>query len=61
MSKLRPELQSVLATLRGRIRRYVFLEGAALILAVLGGLFWFSQAVSDLQSLDEVFAVDEAA
>ena len=45
MSKLRPEIQSVLAILRGRIRRYVFLEGAALILAVLGGLFWFSLAV----------------
>ncbi|MFT5322857.1 MAG: hypothetical protein ACI8P0_000700 [Planctomycetaceae bacterium] len=45
MSDLRPELQSVLTQLRGRIRRYVFLEGAALILAVLGGLFWLSLAV----------------
>ncbi|NQV28764.1 MAG: hypothetical protein HQ518_30795 [Rhodopirellula sp.] len=45
MSDLRPELQSVLAQLRGRIRRYVFLEGAALILAVLGSLFWLSLAV----------------
>jgi hypothetical protein len=45
MSDLRPELQSVLTQLRGRIRRYVFLEGTALILAVLGGLFWLSLAV----------------
>lgn len=45
MSDLQPELQSVLAQLRSRIRRYVFLEGAALILAVLGGLFWLSLAV----------------
>ena len=45
MSDLRPELQSVLTQLRGRIRRYVFLEGASLILAVLGGLFWLSLAV----------------
>lgn len=45
MSDLRPELQSVLTQLRGRIRRYVFLEGVALILAVLGGLFWLSLAV----------------
>ncbi len=45
MSDLRPELQSVLSQLRRRIRRYVFLEGTALILAVLGGLFWLSLAV----------------
>ena len=45
MSDLRPELQTVLQQLRSRIRRYVFLEGAALILAVLGGLFWVSLAV----------------
>ena len=45
MSDLRPELQSILTQLRGRIRRYVFLEGAALIFAVLGGLFWLSLAV----------------
>ena len=45
MSDLQPELRSVLTQLRSRIRRYVFLEGAALILAVLGGLFWLSLAV----------------
>lgn len=45
MSDLQPELRSVLRQLRSRIRRYVFLEGAALILAVLGGLFWLSLAV----------------
>lgn len=45
MSDLRPELKSVLTQLRSRIRRYVFLEGAALVLAVLGGLFWLSLAV----------------
>lgn len=45
MSELRTELQSVLSQLRSRIRRYVLLEGAALILALLGGLFWFSLAV----------------
>ena len=45
MSELRPELQSILSQLRSRIRRYVFLEGAALILAALGGLFWLSLAV----------------
>ncbi|MGZ0168409.1 MAG: hypothetical protein ACKVHE_02530 [Planctomycetales bacterium] len=45
MADLRPELQSVLTQLRSRIRRYVFIEGAALILAVLGGLFWLSLAV----------------
>jgi hypothetical protein len=44
-ARLNPELQNVLTQLRGRIRRYVFLEGTALILAVLGGLFWLSLAV----------------
>ncbi len=43
--QLNSELKSVLTQLRSRIRRYVFLEGAALILAVLGGLFWLSLAV----------------
>ena len=45
MSELRTELQSVLSQLRSRIRRYVLLEGAALILTLLGGLFWLSLAV----------------
>lgn len=43
--RLNPELQSVLTQLRSRIRRYVLLEGIALVLAVLGGLFWLSLAV----------------
>jgi hypothetical protein len=44
-ARLNPELQNILTQLHSRIRRYVFLEGAALILAVLGGLFWLSLAV----------------
>ena len=39
---IRPEVRSLLARLRGRIRRYVLLEGFALIVAVLGLVFWIS-------------------
>ena len=39
------ELDAVLSQLRGQIRRYVFIEGCALIAVVLGGLFWLSLAV----------------
>lgn len=42
---LRPELSALLARLRRQIRRYVVIEGAALILAVLGLLFWLSLAI----------------
>lgn len=42
---LRPELTALLARLRRQIRKYVVIEGAALVLAVLGGLFWLSLAV----------------
>jgi hypothetical protein len=40
--RIRPELRALLAELRGKIRRYVILEGSALILVVLGLLFWLS-------------------
>ena len=39
-SGLRPELDRLLDRLRSRIRSYVALEGAAVVLAVLAGLFW---------------------
>ena len=39
---LPPEAAAVLDQLRGRIRRYVFLEGIALVIALLGALFWGS-------------------
>ncbi|MEZ6064324.1 MAG: hypothetical protein R3B90_01130 [Planctomycetaceae bacterium] len=41
---LRPEIQATLESLRGRIRRYVVIEGIALVVALLGALFWFSFA-----------------
>lgn len=41
-STVRPEVLDLLQQLRTRIRRYVALEGAALVVAVLGGAFWFS-------------------
>jgi hypothetical protein len=40
--RIRPELRSLLGELRGKIRRYVLVEGTALILVVLGLLFWIS-------------------
>ncbi|MBI3866633.1 MAG: hypothetical protein HY290_32525 [Planctomycetia bacterium] len=41
----RPEVPGVLHELRRRIRRYVVLEGSALVLAVVGSAFWVSLAV----------------
>src|SRR3569623_98927 len=40
--RLRPEITAVLGRLRGAIRRYVLLEGTAIVLVVLGVMFWFS-------------------
>lgn len=39
---LRPEIRSVLDDLRGRIRRYVLIEGVSALLVVLCALFWLS-------------------
>jgi len=39
-TQIRPEVRSLLGRLRGRIRRYVLLESLALIVALLGLLFW---------------------
>ncbi len=41
-SGLPPEAAAVLNRLRSRIRQYVFLEGLALVIALLGTLFWGS-------------------
>src|SRR4051812_2078895 len=41
-NKLPPELTDLLSRLRARIQRYVFLEGMASVLIVLGILFWIS-------------------
>ena len=38
----RAEVPAVLAELRRRIRRYVLLEGSALVAVVLGIVFWLS-------------------
>ena len=48
MTPMRPELNSLLSDLRGRIRRYVLMEGTTLVLAVLGVLFWLSLGVDHL-------------
>lgn len=40
----RQEVLSTLQALRGRIRRYVLIEGTASVLVVLGLVFWFSLA-----------------
>ena len=45
VSSLPPEIIAVLDRLRGRIRRYVLVEGSALVVVVLGLLFWFSLAL----------------
>jgi hypothetical protein len=42
---VQPEIESVLARLRARIRQYVFFEGMALVVLVLGLLFWLSYGV----------------
>lgn len=39
---LRPELDRLLDRLRSRIRSYVALEGAAIVVALLSGLFWLT-------------------
>ncbi|MGE5192116.1 MAG: hypothetical protein ACM3U2_06395 [Deltaproteobacteria bacterium] len=44
-SGARPEVPPVLGELRGRIRRYVVLEGSALVLVVLAVTFWLSLAI----------------
>lgn len=44
-SKLNPQIDAVLGQLRSRIRRYVLLEGIALAVAFLAGLFWLSLTV----------------
>ena len=38
----RADVPAVLIELRRRIRRYVLLEGSALVVAVLGVVFWIS-------------------
>src|SRR5262245_40690972 len=40
----RPDVYLVLGQLRSRIRRYVALEGAGIVLAVIGLAFWLSLA-----------------
>lgn len=40
----RTEIHGVLTHLRARIQRYLVLEGVAAVVALLGGLFWFSYA-----------------
>lgn len=44
-NRIRPELRALLSELRGKIKRYVLIEGTALILVVLGLLFWVSLGV----------------
>ena len=39
---LRPEIRRVLDELRGRVRRYVLIEGTAAVIAILCLLFWLS-------------------
>lgn len=41
-SRLRPEIRDTLNNLRDRIRRYVAIEGLALVVIVMGVLFWIS-------------------
>lgn len=43
--QLEPSIRSTLAALRGRIRRYVWIEGMALAIVWLGVAFWISLAV----------------
>lgn len=42
MNRSRPEIQAVLRRVRRWVRRYILLEGAALILAAACGLFWLT-------------------
>ena len=41
-SRLRPEIRETLKELRSRIRRYVALEGFAIVVIVMAILFWIS-------------------
>lgn len=43
---VRPEIDTVLARLRAKIRRYVFLEGTAWVIVALGAVFWFTLAIN---------------
>ncbi len=43
---IRPEIETVLARLRAKIRRYVFLEGTAWVIAALGAVFWITLALN---------------
>ncbi len=45
VTQIRPEIRAVLGRLRRRIRRYVLLEGTALVLVVLALLFWASLGI----------------
>lgn len=44
-ARIQPEIVHVLKDLRSRIRRYVLLEGVALVLVVLAALFWLTLAL----------------
>ena len=44
-TKIRPEIESILIRLKNRIRRYVVVEGTALVVASAVGLFWLSFVV----------------
>ncbi len=44
--QVRPAILSVLASLRGKIRRYVFLEGIALVLCSVAFLFWLGLSIN---------------
>ena len=48
---LRPEILGVLGTLRRKIRWYVFLEGMALLICAIAGVFWFSLGIDYLYFL----------
>ncbi|MCA9070112.1 MAG: hypothetical protein KDA84_14365, partial [Planctomycetaceae bacterium] len=43
---LRPEIDTVLARLRSKIRTYVFLEGTAWVIVALGAVFWITLALN---------------
>lgn len=47
-TSLPPEIATLLTTLRGRIRRYVLWEGLALVVVLVGLLFWGSFVIDTL-------------
>src|SRR3954468_6695865 len=51
------EIEAVLAALRGRIRRYVFAEGLALLLAAAVCLAWTSIAIDWLFEPERAFRI----